>query len=202
MIQLEVQAQIANDIETYANQILERLCRTEIWELRLNPNYNPSIGESRIAVFNRNNLSIVIYINLKGRLAVEPVIEMEHPAMFGMGFRVSTPYQVEWDKPAKGIVIAIKRRLPKWRVDVADFLERQVQQKIDRATITQQKVSFARQIGMTIEESDLSDRMIIPNIGEVYFTTSGVKLGKTFTPIDWKTAAQAVAIIATAITDK
>lgn len=199
-MQIEIQNQIAADLEKYTTGIFEYLSRkNDNWAMKINPTYNPAIGDSKIAVFQTEFLAIVIYINTRGRLTIEPIIEIDNTADFGIGYRVSDPISAMWDRDPKGIVIAIKRRLNQWKLDVSKFIERQRQLNDNLQIALEYKVSFARELGIDLDNADATDRLTLPDIGEVLFTNKGVKLGQYFTPIDWQVAAQIVIIISTHI---
>jgi hypothetical protein len=150
------------------------------------------VGDSKIAIFRTESLTIVIYINLQGQLSIEPIVEIEH-AGFGVGIRISKPISMEYMLPPKQISIRIKRRLLNWIADVEEFQIRRLRLKAQEEIILQQKQSFCTLLGLVADRN--IDSIDIEQIGRVRFTSVGVKLSDNFAPLEYKIAARVVKII-------
>lgn len=190
--QIEIQRRINQDPSCLQDLRDYLIRQNPTWTLEVNPSREYRLNNYKIATLKNDTLALVIYVETNGKLIIEPVVRSNTCDSFGLGFRVSEPICIGWNYEVKGMGIAINRRIKKWIMDVSEFKTQQQQAESDWIVISAHKQNFIAALELN---NKVEDTIVLPDIGEIFFTVEGVKLGSTFAAISWEVAAQTVKAI-------
>jgi hypothetical protein len=201
LLQIEIQESILTRIDSYCQEIGDLLNSNSYlsWDMTINPNYNPEIGECRIAIYKCKRIEIVIYINYLGRLVFEPLINPIQDN-FGVGVRLVNPYISSSESVTKSVINAVKRRLSEWenardlylQYIQSSHVKIQQQEALSRQIVLRHKREFCDKLDLPIP---IEDRINLELVGEIIFTNKGIKLSDRLIPLSPIVAAIIVNLV-------